>query len=296
MKKIRVAVVGYGNIGRYCLESVAVSPDMELAGLVRRSGERPEGVNCPVVRDIRELGHVAAALLAVPSRKAEESSKTYLQLGIATVDSFDIHSDIAAVRQRLGEIARAHGAVSVLSAGWDPGTDSVMRTMLEYMAPRGITYTNFGPGMSMGHSVAVRSMPGVADALSMTMPAGDGVHRRMVYVQLEPGADFGEVTQCIKHDPYFVHDETHVMQVEDVAAIQDMGHGVLMTRKGASGNTHNQTFRFDMRINNPALTAQIMTCAARAALRQQPGCYTLVEIPPVDMLPGDRDDWVARLV
>lgn len=66
----------------------------------------------------------------------------------------------------------------------------MIRCMFELMAPRGVSYTNFGPGMSMGHSVAVKALPGVEDALSMTMPAGAGIHRRIVYVQLKPGVNF----------------------------------------------------------------------------------------------------------
>ena len=90
----------------------------------------------------------------------------------------------------MDETAKAHNAVSIISAGWDPGSDSVVRALLQAIAPKGITYTNFGPGRSMGHSVAVRAIAGVKDALSMTIPVGTGIHRRMVYVELEEGADF----------------------------------------------------------------------------------------------------------
>lgn len=200
------------------------------------------------------------------------------------------------MRRSLGEVAKTHNAVSVISAGWDPGSDSVVRTLLEAIAPKGITYTNFGPGRSMGHSVAVRAIDGVKDALSMTIPVGTGIHRRMVYVELEEGADFKTVEAAIKSDPYFVNDETHVKQVACVDDLNDVGHGVNLVRKGVSGKTHNQLFEFDMKINNPALTAQVLVCVARASMRQQPGCYTMIEIPVVDLLPGDRDEWIAHLV
>ena len=78
--------------------------------------------------------------------------------------------------------------------------------------------------------------------------------------------------------------------------VKDMGHGVNLVRKGVSGKTQNQLFEFDMKINNPALTGQILVCAARAASRLRPGCYTMIEIPVVDLLPGDRDKWIGRLV
>ena len=92
----------------------------------------------------------------------------------------------------------------------------------------------------------------------MTIPTGTGIHRRMVYVELKEGYDFSKVAQAIKSDDYFVHDETHVMQVECVDDLLDMGHGVNLTRKGVSGKTQNQRFEFNMSINNPALTGQIL--------------------------------------
>ena len=299
MKKIRAAVVGYGNIGKYTLEALIEAPDMEVAGIVRRRGAE----DCPkelqgykVVKDIRELEDVDVAILATPTRSVEAYAKDILSLGINTVDSFDIHSKIIELHRSLDTAAKAGKAVSIISAGWDPGSDSVVRTLMESLAPKGISYTNFGPGRSMGHSVCVRSKAGVKDALSMTIPVGQGIHRRMVYVELEDGANLEEVTAAIKADPYFASDETHVFQVESVDALNDVGHGVNLVRKGVSGQTHNQLFEFNMKINNPALTAQVLVNVARASMRQQPGCYTMIEIPVIDLLPGDKEDIIKHLV
>lgn len=299
MKKIRAAVVGYGNIGRYALQALEAAPDFETAGIVRRCGAKdcPEELKgLPVVSDIRELQGVDVAILSTPTRSVESFAREYLALGINTVDSYDIHSGIVDLRRSLDEAARASGAVSIISAGWDPGSDSVVRTLLQAIAPKGITYTNFGPGMSMGHTVAVKAIDGVKKALSMTIPVGTGIHRRMVYVELEAGADFEKVAAAIKADPYFISDETHVRLVPSVDDVIDMGHGVNLTRKGVSGMTHNQLFEFNMRINNPALTGQVLVCAARATMRQQPGAYTMIEIPVIDLLPGDRERHIAALV
>lgn len=299
MKKVRAAIVGYGNIGQYALQALEAAPDFEVAGIVRRAGAE----NCPeelkayqVVKDIKELGQVDVALLCTPTRSVEQYAKEILAQGINTVDSFDIHSAIPALRQSLSQSAKENGAVAIISAGWDPGSDSIVRTMLEAVAPKGITYTNFGPGMSMGHTVAVKAIEGVKAALSMTIPTGTGIHRRMVYIEVKEGYEFDKVAAAIKADAYFVNDETHVKQVDSVDALLDMGHGVNLTRKGVSGKTQNQLFEFNMRINNPALTGQVLVCAARATMRQQPGCYTLVEVPVIDLLPGERDEWIAHLV
>lgn len=296
---IKVAVVGFGNIGKAVLEAVEAAPDMECVGVVRRSGSAdgiPELEPYDVVSDVDSLGKVDVAIIAAPSRKVEETALKYLQKGISTVDSFDIHGQIPALRSTLDKAAKSSGAVSVISAGWDPGSDSVVRTLLEAIAPKGITYTNFGPGRSMGHSVAAKSIPGVKDALSLTIPVGTGLHRRMVYVELEEGADFVQVASAIKSDPYFASDETFVSAVESVDALNDVGHGVNMVRKGVSGRTHNQLFEFNMKINNPALTGQVMVAAARAALRQAPGCYTMIEIPVIDYVQGERDEIIKHLV
>ena len=298
-KKTRVAIVGYGNIGQYALQALQAAPDMEVAGIVRRKGAEgcpSELASYKVVKTLAELEDVDVALLATPTRSVEQFALEALALGINTVDSFDIHTQIVALRNTLGEAARKHGAVSVISAGWDPGSDSVVRTLMESLAPQGISYTNFGPGRSMGHSVAVRAIEGVRDALSMTIPVGTGIHRRMVYVELEEGVDFKVVEAAVKADPYFVNDETHVKQVPCVADLNDVGHGVNLVRKGVSGTTHNQLFEFNMRINNPALTAQVMVNAARASMKQQPGAYTMIEIPVIDYLPGNREEIIAHLV
>ncbi len=299
MEKIRVAIVGYGNIGQYTLESIETSPDMVCAGVVRRVPSRegfPELAPYPVVSDIRELGKVDVAILATPSRLCEEYAKKYLALGINTVDSFDIHTSIVEYRRALLPLAKENGAVAIISAGWDPGSDSIVRALMESMAPSGLSYTNFGPGRSMGHSVCARSKAGVKDALSMTIPTGEGIHRRMVYVELEEGARLEYVTEAITSDPYFAHDETHVIPVESVNAINNVAHGVNLVRNGVSGKTHNQFFEFNMKINNPALTAQILVNVARASMKQQPGCYTTIEIPVIDMLYGDREKLIGSLV
>ena len=214
MKKIRAAIVGYGNIGHFVLDALQVAPDFEIAGIVRRRvSEVPMELSAyPVVSSLDELKDVDVAILC------------------------------------------------------------------------------------MGHTVAVKAIAGVKAALSMTIPLGTGIHRRMVYIELEEGYTFEEVAHAIKTDDYFAHDETHVMQVESVDALKDMGHGVNMTRKGVSGKTQNQRFEFNMSINNPALTAQVLVCTARAAMLQRPGCYTLIEIPVIDLLYGDRDELVRRLV
>ncbi|MCM1291123.1 MAG: diaminopimelate dehydrogenase [Prevotella sp.] len=298
MKKTRAAIIGYGNIGKYSLEALQAAPDFEIAGIVRRNpADRADiPAQIPVVGSIHELKDVDVAILATPTRSVEKTALEVLAAGINTVDSFDIHGQIPRLRASLDKAAKEHNAVSIISAGWDPGSDSIVRTLMQAIAPEGITYTNFGPGRSMGHTVAVKAIEGVKDALSMTIPVGTGIHRRMVYIELLDGYNLDQVAAAIKADPYFASDETHVIEVESVDALNDVGHGVNLVRKGVSGKTHNQLLEFDMKINNPALTGQVLVCCARAAMRQRPGCYTMIEIPVIDLLPGNRDQYIAHLV
>ena len=298
LNKTRVAIIGYGNIGKYVIDTVLHTSDFEIAGIVRHNIQViPSELKQFMVTDsIKKLSDVDVAILCLPSRLLEKSATECLALGINTVDSFDIHSKILALHTSLDRVAKINNAVSVISAGWDPGSDSIVRTLMQAMAPSGITYTNFGPGMSMGHTVAVRAIDGVKDALSMTIPTGTGIHRRMVYIEIEENTKLEDLTEAIKKDAYFINDETHVFQVNDIKELKDMGHAVEMERKGASGGTQNQIYSFSMKVNNPALTAQMLVNSARASIKQKPGAYTLIEIPVIDFLPGKRDEWIEKLV
>lgn len=302
MLKSRIAVVGFGNVGREVLPALKESPDMEVAGIILRDSNKIQSTkkvvgDIPVVTDIKELGKVDVAILSIPSRSVPKVAPRYLEMGINTVDSFDIHGDaIMELRENLNRIGQAHNSVAVISAGWDPGSDSIVRALLEVVTPKGLTYTNFGPGMSLGHTVAVKAIEGVEDALSMTIPEGTGLHKRLVYVKQKEGYDFEKISEAVKNDPYFIYDETHVYKVDDVKSLIDKGHGVHMERKGVSGTTHNQRIEFIMSICNPAAAGQVMVAAARASLRQKPGCYSTPEIPLIDFLYGEKEQLLHRLI
>ncbi len=284
---IKIAIIGYGNIGRAVEEAVKTAPDMELAGIYHHN-DNIDTINADV------------AVLCTPTRETPAYAERVIKQGIATVDSFDIHTRINEVRHLLDPQDKANKTVSIIAAGWDPGSDSMVRALLSAIAPEGITYTNFGPGRSMGHTVAAKAIKGVKDALSMTIPLGTGIHRRMVYIELEPEADFKSVEEAILADDYFAHDETHVISVPSVAELNNVAHGVNLVRSGVSGTTHNQRFEFNMSINNPALTGQVLVASARAAYkmkaREQYGVFTMIEIAPIDLLCGEKAELIKALV
>ena len=138
MRIIRVCVVGYGNVGREAVASIKQAPDMELAGVVRRAaGGKP--ADLPVATRVEELGPVDVALLALPSRLIPEAAPSYLQKGINTVDGYDIHGEaMLTLRKSLGVHAEKSGKVAITGAGWDPGTDSIIRMLFTAIAPGGL--------------------------------------------------------------------------------------------------------------------------------------------------------------
>lgn len=284
---IKVAILGYGNIGRAAEEAVKAAPDMQLTGIFHHN-------------DCLDCIDADVVLVCTPTREVQKFATVLAARGICTVDSFDIHSQIWNLREALDAVCVPNKAVSIISAGWDPGSDSMVRAILQALAPKGLTYTNFGPGRSMGHTVAAKAIPGVKNALSMTIPLGTGIHRRMVYIELEEGADFKTVEAALLADDYFAHDETHVIPVESIDALNNVAHGVNLVRNGVSGETHNQRFEFNMTINNPALTGQVLVSCARAAVRLKErgdfGAKTMIELAPVDLLPGTKESLVKALV
>lgn len=301
MQKSKIVIVGYGHVGQGAAEAVLESSDMELVGIVELphlvESIKQKVKDIPVVSEVKDLGKVDVAILAINSRAVPEIAPIYLKMGINTVDCYDVHGEaVVQLRAHLDRLAKKYGVVAITAAGWDPGTNSIIRTVMEAIAPRGVTTVNFGPGMSMGHTVAAKAIPGVKNAISITVPNGMGLHKRMVYIELQDGYEFEHVSEAIKKDPYFVHDETHVFCVENVNDLIDMEHHVHIKRKGVSGRTHNQKMEYIMSVVNPAATGQIMVSAARASLKQEPGCYTLVEIPPIDLVYGQRKQLLQRLV
>lgn len=301
---IKVAVSGLGNLGKYAIEAIESASDMECIGVLRR--KESLGTRLFDLRGIPDFDSVesmeAAAgkadviIICGPSRTVPDEAANYLARGYNTVDSFDVHTEILALIDKIQPIAEKAGKASIVSAGWDPGTDSAMRAYFEAMAPVGATFTNFGRGRSMGHSVAARAIKGVKDAVSITIPMGGGAHSRLVYVELEKGEKLADVKERIKADDYFAHDPLHVVEVDDASAAADSSHGVLMERVGGFGSVSNQILKFDMRINNPALTAQVLVSCARAVVKMPAGAHTLIDVPPIYLLAGERRSIIKKLV
>ena len=165
-------------MGKEAVECVKQASDIHLVGAVEVCD--PKGSGFPLFGDLGELGEeVDVAILTIPSRLVPSVAPSYLEKGINTVDGYDIHGDcMLSLKNELGACAKSSGTVSVIGAGWDPGSDSVIRILVQAIAPPWCNYTNFGPGMSMGHSVASAGNSRRERRSFFTLPAGYGQHFR----------------------------------------------------------------------------------------------------------------------
>ncbi len=297
MKKISVAIVGWGNIGRACKRAISECSDMVLAGVVRRASSishigDPELEDIRVVSDIQQLKNVDVALLCIPSREVPQRIKDYHALGICTVDSFDEHQRIAPLRRELDVTAKVKKVVSVMSAGWDPGTDSLIRALMKVVSLTGHTTTTFGGekgGRSMGHTVQVKMIDGVKDAVALTLANGRGKQKRRVYVELEKGADLSTIEKTILADPYFKMDPTEIIPVKSIDKYNTLHHSAEIERTGMQVNQ-----KYVVSGTNPEFTANIMVSSARACMaaykKAEYGVYTFIERPIIEYLPGASID------
>ncbi len=292
MNKIKAAVAGLGNTGLYAVKALNDSKDFECVGIIRRRAEDAliEGVK--QYNTIEEIPiKPQVVILCLPSKQMPAAAEDYLKKGINVVDSFDIHTEVLPTVQRLDKIAKQNNAVAVVSGGWDPGSDSMVRAIFKIISPTAQIFTTFGPGMSMGHSVVARSIKGVKDAISMTLPNGPGKHKRKVYAQLDGTQTKEQVYASMKADNYFAHDPLEIEAVQDAQAYKNAAHGGHIEMQNGPLKAD-----FQMTVNNPQTTAQILVACARAALRQTPGAYTLIDIPLVSFLEGEREDNIKLLV
>ena len=300
---IKVAVMGYGHIGSCAVEAVRHARDMQLAGIIDLPSRLENIRGClppgtPIVENYQELDEKPdVVVLTVPTRTVETVAPLLLAEGIHTVDCFDMHGDpFIHLKSTLDPIARGHNAAAIMGSGVDPGISTMVRALFEIWAPTGLTYVDYGPGMSMGHTVCAKSYEGVADALSITRPGDPGCHARDLYLVIKEGYTFDEVRRRILADPYFCHDNTRVFEVDDVEPMMDMGHRIHIFRKGGASGYDNQLLTFETTFHNPASTAQVLVSSARACTRLQPGAHTMLEIPLAYFLPQDIPALMKRLV
>lgn len=315
---IRIAIAGYGNLGRGVETALAQNPDMELVGIFSRrppdtvAAQASTSAVYPLAR-IDEFDDMIDVVIACGGSKSDLPQQgPLLAARFNTVDSFDTHAQIPKYFAAVDAAARASGHVAIISGGWDPGLFSLARLYGEAVLPQGATYTFWGKGVSQGHSDAVRRIAGVAAAVQYTIPVeaameqarGPGQpelgtrekHVRECFVVLADGADAKTVEQAIVTMPdYFADYDTTVHFVSAQELARDHGtmpHGGFVIRSGTSAHGAAQSMEFSLRLaSNPEFTSSVLVACARAAHRLArggaAGAQTLFDIPPALLSPKD---------
>lgn len=269
MKRIRLAIVGFGRLGRACVEAVQAAPDLELAGVVRRAEQARHALPKPyaqlkVADHVAALGTVDGALVCVPPEAMVDVAREILRQRVPIVECAAV--DAATLQQNLEAlhaVAVDKKVPAILGAGWSPGALTLFQNLFQLLIPKGETESTYRPGLSLHHSAAAREVPGVRDALCAELRSADGRPQRYVYVELERGADLGAVSRAVAADPLFLGEETQVFPVDSVANLEQEGHGIVLSRHGTAGQGIHDSLLLEGRFDLYAFSARIMLDAAR---------------------------------
>lgn len=328
MKKIRVGIVGYGNLGKSAEYSIRQFPDLEGAGIFTRRDPRtikaPTGMPVYAYNQAPNMtDDIDVMLLCSGSRTDLPEQGPEMARLFNTVDGYDTHAKIPAYRKSMDEAARSGSKTAIIAVGWDPGLFSLQRLLGDAILPEGSQETFWGKGVSQGHSDAIRRIAGVKDARQYTIPKREAVeavkrgdspkfktydkHLRECYVVCEPDADPEKIEMAIKTMPhYFADYETivHFVTEEELARDhQGLPHSGMVFRYGKTGanseNTHLMTFSLKLDAN-PDFTAQVLLSCARAVWRlnqdQAYGAKTIFDIPPIYLSHRTPEDAVKNLL
>lgn len=315
-EKIRIGIVGYGNVARGVECAVAQNPDMELRAVVTRRDPasvrvRTEGVRVVAAADAAALaGEIDVMILCGGSATdLPEMGPQYAAL-FNTIDSFDTHARIPEYFAAVDKAAAAGGHTSIISVGWDPGTFSLNRLYAESILPDGAHYTFWGRGVSQGHSDAIRRVPGVKNAIQYTIPVESAMeaarsgsqpelstrekHTRECFVVAEEGADRAEIERTIREMPNYFSDydtTVHFISEEELKREHSkMPHGGFVIRSGCTGEGNHHVIEYSLSLeSNPEFTASVLVCYARAAYRLskkgEHGAKTVFDIAPALLSP-----------
>ena len=309
--KIRIGIIGYGNIGRAVEKEVACAPDMEVVAVFTRRDPASvqtalEGTGVYHIDDAKQyLDKIDVAMLCGGSATDLPEQGPFFAGLFNTVDSYDTHARIPEYFEAVDAAAQKSGKTAIISTGWDPGLFSLMRVLSEAVLPRGLNYTFWGPGVSQGHSDALRRIKGVLDARQYTVPreaALDRVrsgedpelttrekHLRDCYVVPEEGADVEKIEETIRTMPhYFDEYDTRITFITEEELRKNhaaMPHGGFVLRSAQTADQSNHLIEFQLKLNsNPFFTGSVMVAYARAAFRLNregtTGAKTVFDIAP----------------
>lgn len=268
-KKLQVAVVGPGQLGTACARALLQEEELALAGIVRRP-ESPSVVPAslqrhPVVAHVRDLPLVEAALICVPAQQVAGVARELLQARIPVVECAALEGqELERHYLEFDEMCRRYRASAIVGAGWNPGVVTLFQGAFETLIPRGQNLLHRHPGVALHHSAAVERLPGVADALEGEVHGPDGVPQRYVYLQLERGADFGQVRDAILADPVYAAEATQVFELDSLADLEaEDGQGLVLERCATAASGSHASLVLEARFDAIDFASRIMLDAAR---------------------------------
>ncbi len=329
MSKIRIGIVGYGNLGKSAELGIRQNKDMELAGVFTRRNPSEiklatEGVKAYTIEDSVKMTDIIDVMLLCGGSMSDlpVQGPQFAKL-FHTVDGFDTHAKIPQYYAEVDQEAKAAGKVCIISSGWDPGMFSINRLYADAILPEGKVYTFWGKGVSQGHSDAIRRVKGVLDAKQYTIPVEEAMervrngeapalttrdkHLRECYVVAEPGADLSRIEQEIKSMPNYFSDydtTVHFITLEELKEKHNtMPHGGFVIQSGRTGKNleHNHIIEYSLKLDsNPDFTANVMLAYARAAYRLGQegisGAKTVFDIAPAYLSMKNGEELRAQLL
>lgn len=327
MHKLRIGIVGYGNVGRGVEVAIRQNPDMELVGVFTRRA--PESIVLDTVgAKVIAMGAISQYKDAIDVMILCGGSATDLPVQgpeiatlFNTIDSFDTHAKIPEYYDAINEAAMSSGTTSILSVGWDPGLFSMIRMMSGAILPIGRDYTFWGKGVSQGHSDALRRIKGVKNGIQYTVPIEHAIgsvrrgenpelttrekHLRECFVVAEEGANKLEIEELIKTMPNYFSDydtTVHFITEEELKSEHSkMPHGGFVFRSGQTGENNKQMIEFSLKLeSNPEFTANVLVAYARAAARMNregnKGAKTVFDVPLSYLSPKSGAELIREIL
>lgn len=322
--KIRVAICGYGNLGKGVEKAIKDNLDMDLVGIFSRRPKESLNTISKVLNidNIEQYkDKIDVVIMCGGSANDLEVQVPEFAKYFNTVDSFDTHAKIPEYYKMVNEVSERSGHIAIISVGWDPGMFSLMRLLGETILPQGNTYTFWGKGISQGHSNAIRKIEGVKNAVQYTIPVDEAVQRvrkgenpelstrekhiRECFVVLEEGADSEKVkNEIVTMENYFAEYDTivnFISEEEFKEKHSGMPHGGFVIRSGITGNSTKQLVEYSLNLeSNPEFTASVLLAYARASYRlyeeKVKGAKTVYDIPPILLSNKSKEELLKNLL
>jgi diaminopimelate dehydrogenase len=276
VKRLRIAIVGFGRLGRACAAAILDASDLEFAGVVRHASTALPApfAHARVAGHIRNLENVEVALVCVPTEETPGVALELLQCRTPIVECSQLagHARLAHY-EAIQTAARRQRVPAIVGAGWDPGALPLLQRLFEVLIPHGQASLTRHPGIVLHHSPAIEGLAGVEEALIGEFRDADDKQRRYVYLRPAPDADVQAVRQAIKGDPLFADEATEVFALPDLSSLEAASGLVIERRGSAASAVEHPSLSLDARFDVWNFAGRVMVDATRAIPYLRPGSH-----------------------